>query len=811
MSYKLIAHRGRLLLISFLVFLSGTMLYCKYTWDVVEKHLSSDLDEELELAASMLPQIFTDDFHDRALAGDSISAEEDLRIRRRIEELARTFDLHCVRTVVRKGEDFFFTAFAGVEPEEARRRSWPCCPYDDISEAFKAVYETGDPVYTAYADDGEEHYSFCTRYISSGGVPYLAIVDFDAAKRNNIFSVAWKIPLFSCLWLFFIAMPSLYLILMLNRDISEANKSLIEANTTLEERVVRQSSEIEKSQHELEWVRELHQQSTSGLLVFGANGIILDINKAGMDILGLGTRPDGNLTLAHLVGEKGWARIIGNAKDIQDSDEPLSYERFYTRPDGSRRKLAARLGRVSQTDEDPLYYMYLLDLTELDLSREKLRYVLQHDEGSGLLNNAGFREMIKARMADRDGVPPSVFVMAVNVKRTNAAFGIRVGDVALLEVARRLNALARPEELLGRLSGVDFAVATYDIVSSEAVEELSRRLLSVLDDPFIVGDHKFGLYGSVGVRIPTENDDVDDVISKAAIAAKEAKQKGRSSVVSFDNVIRERNIRNIEIEDWLREELDREKSFQIFFQPIVDIATETTGRIRDVEALVRWLSPAGEWISPDLFIPIAENSGLIEPLSEVLFDVSARNFLALRQVLPDVNLSLNISANLLHRELVGPMLERQLESHGVKPKDVLLEITETAFIDDLERVHDILIPLVNKGYSVAIDDFGTGHSSIAYLQKFPIHTVKIDKSFIQYIDQNQEDWGVVQALLRMSEVLRVTVIAEGVENREQERLLREWGCPLGQGYLYHRPADLKTCIDVFTKRAWLGRDDQNAS
>ena len=141
---------------------------------------------------------------------------------------------------------------------------------------------------------------------------------------------------------------------------------------------------------------------------------------------------------------------------------------------------------------------------------------------------------------------------------------------------------------------------------------------------------------------------------------------------------------------------------------------------------------------------------------------------------------------------------------------MLLEITETALIDDMDRAHDIIVPLVDRGYSLAIDDFGTGHTSISYLQKFPIHTVKIDKSFIHHIDQNENDWSVVQALLRMSEVLGVTVIAEGVENREQERLLREWGCPLGQGYLYHRPANMKTCLEVFSERRWLGRDGQTA-
>ena len=802
MSFKLIKRRSFLLWLSVLVFLLGTVVYCGGTYLRLLILTNQAIDMRLQAAAGMVPQLLASDFHDRATRSNSISMKEELRNRVLINELVRLSNLRGAMTVVASGDNFFFSASSVGDAEASQRRSWYYYPYNDIPDALRSVYKEGGERFLEYTNEWGRFYSYCRRLESPGGVPYLVVVDLDAERRAELLRDAWYMPLLSVLWLLIVSAPGILLVFLMRRDLREANISLMEANETLEGQVTLQKDEIEsvkdaieRERGELRWVRNLHRQSSAGLVVFNSDGQILDINEAGREILGL--EPHGKIEqcVEDFIGTVGWATVQKQMESMTGADMPFVEETSYTRPDGSQRRISVRVGKISavnESDED-LCYAYLSDITELAVSRNELNYMLYHDEKSGLLNTRGFLETIRQHLKEHNGMAPGVFVLTVNVKRTNAAFGTRVGDEALHEVARRLMAAADIGEVLGRLGGVDFALASYRTSSKEA-DEIAQRLLAVLDEPFCIGEHKFSLPGNIGVRIPPQSELVDDVVSKATIAAKEAKQRGRGSILSFNNVIRTSNIRNIEIEDWLREELACERRFQIYFQPIVDIAT---GRIRDVEALVRWLSPAGEWVSPELFIPIAENTGLIEPLSDVLFDVTAKNFLVLRGVLPDVNLSINISAVLFRCGQVASMLEKHLEAQGVNPGDVLLEITETAFIDDMQKCRETLLPLVDKGYSIAIDDFGTGHTSMSYLQKFPIHTLKIDKSFVQYIDQDQKDWSLVQAILRMSEVLKVTVIAEGIENREQERLLREWGCPLGQGYLYHRPIDLKTCLEMF--------------
>lgn len=195
---------------------------------------------------------------------------------------------------------------------------------------------------------------------------------------------------------------------------------------------------------------------------------------------------------------------------------------------------------------------------------------------------------------------------------------------------------------------------------------------------------------------------------------------------------------------------------------------------------------------------------MMPSLSAVLFKLTAQGFRQLRDAIPGLYLSLNISTVLFRDYLVESMLQEVVEGQGISPSEVLLEITETALITDMENCRDILGRLHGKGYTIAIDDFGAGNSSISYLQNFPISKLKIDKSFVQRIGTHEEDWTLVRAILRMSEILRVDVVAEGVETEEQERLLDELSCPLGQGYLYYRPMDLETCLKTL---APSGRSD----
>ena len=423
-------------------------------------------------------------------------------------------------------------------------------------------------------------------------------------------------------------------------------------------------------------------------------------------------------------------------------------------------------------------------------NQEQLRYLAYHDELSGLLNRTGLRKILLDK-ADLYGRSPSVFVLAVrDFKRINAVLGVSTGDSVLRELAQRLRDILHPGDELARLGGMEFAVASFGIIAREESEAAARRLLSALDEPFLVEGRKFMLSGSLGVMMASDSGTVDETISGAALAAAESKRRERGCILFFSDRLKTRSVKSIEMENALREAILQE-NFRVVFQPIVEIRSRC---IRGVEALVRWTGADGKPVSPEDFIPMAEETGMMPSLSEVLFRMTADAFLALRRAVPGIYLSLNVSATLFRDRIVESMLQDIVEGQGILPSEVLLEITETALIANMEDCRDTLVRLHGKGYTIAIDDFGAGNSSISYLQNFPISKLKIDRSFVQGIVSHDEDWTLVRAILRMSEVLQVGVIAEGVETEEQERLLDGLNCPLGQGYLYYRPMDLETCL-----------------
>ena len=413
-----------------------------------------------------------------------------------------------------------------------------------------------------------------------------------------------------------------------------------------------------------------------------------------------------------------------------------------------------------------------------------------HDLFTGLWNREGFLLKMK-EMGDRKGRTPVVLVFVVrDFKRINEALGIVGGDEVLCAIAQRLKESLLPCEELARLGDVEFAVASSEIEDRGEGHRVAERLLGVLKIPFVIAEREFYLSGNVGIVPSLPGKMYEESLSSATIAAIEAKRTERDRILFYDERLQNRSIQAIELENHLRNVI-QERAFTIYFQPIVDIQS---GKISGVEALARWFMPDGRSVSPADFIPLAESTGLIHPLSEILFTLSGEGFLRLQQDVPDLFLSLNISPVLFGENSVEKLLLQFFESTGVAPKSVILEITETALIADMENCRVILERLVKRGYSIAIDDFGVGNSSISYLQKFPIKKLKIDQSFVRNIGLPNADWTLIRAILSMTRVLQIEAVAEGVETPRQEEFLRKLKCAQGQGYFYYHPMDVESCL-----------------
>lgn len=420
----------------------------------------------------------------------------------------------------------------------------------------------------------------------------------------------------------------------------------------------------------------------------------------------------------------------------------------------------------------------------------KIADMTSHDLSTGLWNREGFLLRMK-EMGERKGRTPAVLVFVVrDFKRINEALGIAGGDEVLCAISKRLKESLLPCEELARLGGVEFALASNEIEDKGAGHRVAERLLSVLAVPFIIAEREFYLSGNVGIVPSSQEKTYEESLSSATIAAIEAKRTERDRILFYDERLQNRSIQAIELENHLRNAI-QERAFTIYFQPIVDIQS---GKISGVEALARWFMPDGRSVSPADFVPLAESTGLIHPLSEILFTLSGEGFLRLQQDTPDLFLSLNISPVLFGEDSVEKLLHQFFENTGIAPKSVILEITETALIADMENCRIILERLVKRGYSIAIDDFGVGNSSISYLQKFPIKKLKIDQSFVRNIGVPNADWTLIRAILSMTRVLQIEVVAEGVETPRQEEFLRKLKCAQGQGYFYYYPMDVESCL-----------------
>ncbi len=804
MTVQLVRPRFKWITVSLLFFVAGVYLYYRHMWIQDRDAVLRSIDDRLAVAADLVPLLLSPDFHDRAVAPGSIALEEELLNRQRINEFVGIQGLRYAQTLVRSGGRFYFSAPTVSKKEARERGSWYFYPYDDIPEPLARVYDSGQASYLSYEDQWGEYRSLCKRFSSPGGVPYLVLVDVGKGTVRHLLAQTFFKPLLSALYILLIMSPLGCILWVMGLDLRDANARLEAANAGLSKRLDAQrdwlfdaESAIREGQDRLEQVQELHQNSLAGLLTFDGEGRITEINQAALDILGAEHRE--GISLADFGGPFFWDRLSRRIQNAEiENEDSFSEEIGIHKMDGTPSILLMRVGMAPREEGDvqPLYYASFVDISELKSSQEQLSFMACHDVLTGLLNRSGLRQVL-ADKAELYGRSPTVFVLAVrDFKRINAALGVSTGDSVLVELTRRLRGTMAPNEELARLGGMEFAVVSFDVVDSEESEAAAHRLLSALEEPFLVDDRKFMLSGSVGIMMPRDNGTIDETISGAALAAAEAKRRERNCVLFFSDRLRTRNVNSIEMENWLRDAIFQE-SFRIVFQPIVEIRNR---RVRGVEALVRWVGPNGRPMSPEDFIPMAEETGMMQSLSALLFRLTAQEFLKLQRAVPDIYLSLNVSPVLFRDNLVESMLRDFIEKRGVSPSDVLLEITETALIADMENCRGALVRLTDKGYTMAIDDFGVGNSSISYLQNFPVRKLKIDKSFVQRIGSHEEDWTLIRAILRMSEVLRVDVVAEGVETEEQERLLGELGCPLGQGYLYYRPMDLETCLKALGAR-----------
>jgi diguanylate cyclase (GGDEF)-like protein len=427
----------------------------------------------------------------------------------------------------------------------------------------------------------------------------------------------------------------------------------------------------------------------------------------------------------------------------------------------------------------------------LQESKEHFRHAAFHDALTGLPNRALLADHLKLAIERskrrEDHLFAVLFLDLDRFKNINDSLGHTIGDQLLIAIARRVEGCLRPMDTVARLGGDEFAILLDGLEHFNDAIHVADRVQQELAQPFTLRGQEVYTTASIGIALSTTGyDDPDSILRDADIAMYRAKDNGKARYELFDTIMHTRAVALLKLENDLRRAIERQE-FRIFYQPIVSLDTD---QIAGFEALVRWEHPDRGMVSPDEFIPISEETGLIMDIGLWVLQESC---MQVRQWQTLFQRPLTLSVNLSGKQFVQTNLIEQikqaLQATDFDPRMLRLEITESVVMENAEAAASMLLQLRDLGVNLSIDDFGTGYSSLSYLHRFPVSTLKIDRSFIGRMGEGNENAEIVRTIMTLASNLGMEVVAEGVENEEQLAQLRALKCEYGQGYLFSMPVD----------------------
>ncbi len=437
---------------------------------------------------------------------------------------------------------------------------------------------------------------------------------------------------------------------------------------------------------------------------------------------------------------------------------------------------------------------------ERQRAERRIQYMATHDALTALPNRVMFSEMLNHTIetSSRHGRKFAVlFVDLDRFKVINDSLGHSAGDKLLQEIGTRLRHVVRSSDVIARLGGDEFVVLIPEVSEPGQVAAVARKILSAVIKPVLVTDQEFRVTASIGISLyPTDAEDEESLMKNADMAMYMAKEEGKNTFQFYSQDIRAQSLERLKLERNLRGALERNE-FSLNYQPKLDFKT---GQISGVEALLRWQNAELGSVSPAQFIPLAEETGLIVPIGRwVLKTACAQNVAWQRLGLLPLRMAVNISA----RQFADPNFLNDIaaaaEEAHMAPRFLELELTEGMVMQNAERASQVLAAIKQMGVRIAIDDFGTGYSSLAQIKRYPIDTLKIDRSFIREIPTDAEDKAITEAIIAMSKTLSLTVVAEGVETQEQATFLRRHGCDEMQGYYFSKPVSPDQFAELLAK------------
>jgi len=559
-----------------------------------------------------------------------------------------------------------------------------------------------------------------------------------------------------------------------------------------EERTLSLQREVDKKKY-----HAIFENAVSGIFIIDSQGRLSSWNPALARLLEVPS------AAAHedapYLGALPWENPLRLTELIRESlhdNSPVTVDIPLRLKDDTRRWLNLVLSPIG----DNLLQGVVHDVTELKEAESTAKRLAVTDLLTGLANRLGLEARLHALVKDHIFTQRGGFIlMLVNLdefKGINEGLGLPAGDEILRATTTRLSHCVKSNDTLARVAGDTFGIVLHNVALGEDADKVANRILHALRQNYFIDGSPIRLHASIGITLfPHDSTDVPSLLRHAELALDKAKAIGGNTAVFFDSALAEVAEQRHHLENDIRLAL-RNRDFRLYLQPIVDLRNN---RLAGAEALIRWQHPSRGLVPPDAFIPIAEQTGLINDIGLWVLDTACAQLAAWEQAGQNFHLSINVSARQIPAGLPPSALSEALKRHGVSPARLALEITEGVLLSDIERALAWLKAVHEMGCRIYLDDFGTGYSSLSYLKRFPVDTLKVDKSFVQDMHVHSSERALVEAVVAMGRSLGLDVVAEGVETAHQAELLREMDCRYAQGYHFSRPVPIED-FDVAAER-----------
>jgi len=574
----------------------------------------------------------------------------------------------------------------------------------------------------------------------------------------------------------------------------------------LDEALRERDEALIRSRKDLSLARKVIEASLDGIMIVDADNRVEFVNPAFTHMTGYEQE--------EIIGQN--PRILNSGRHdetfYKHMYETLARQDYWQGEIWNRRKNGEifpewlTINVIRDEDGDVSQYAAIFsDITERKKTEERIKNLAYFDVLTGLPNRRLLTDRLQVAIASahRHGQQLAIMFLDLDLfKRINDSLGHGVGDQVLIETAARISHCIREGDTVARLGGDEFTILLPEIEHLEDAAKLAERLITQVKQPFMIDDHELYVTTSIGIAVyPDDGDSVETLIKNADTAMYRAKDLGRNSFQLYTPAMNARSFERLAMEASLRHAVSRNE-FRLAYQVKVDMET---GRMSGVEALVRWHHPDLGLVSPADFIPLAEDMGVISDIGEWVLREACRQCKHWHDLgLPPVRIAVNVSALQFRETKVPEVVARALRDTGLSPQFLELELTETVLMQRVDEVVEVLKDLRAMGIRISIDDFGTGYSSLSYLKRMPIDALKVDRSFVNDIfdedDKVTEDGAeIVSTIINLAHNLRLKAIAEGVETASQAAFLRSKGCDEVQGFLISRPVSGEDLISLFDR------------